>query len=258
MFFHMTNKNMKDFRSYLLKYPYVFLDANDEKILINKRKAYAINSFIKIIVAHPERSNTYYDLSVIKRGVKSIINKKEARMFLDLEFCLPSSKKNHIPEIIQYGMIVEDEEGKIVLEDTSLVRPLYRNSLNKRTLKFLSLNLKDFNNACSYIKFYQLLEMCIKKYDVKIIAWGKNDALALEQSFKLNYLQPLDVRSRYMNLMQVMKNYYNYKQEIGLFNTYQELTKKEEHAQSHNAFEDALIAREIFYIFKERINKEDI
>lgn len=257
-FFHMTNKNMKDFKSYLYKYPYVFLDVNDERTLLNKNMVYEINYFIKIIVPRRNRSSIYYDLGMIKRGVKSLINKGEARMFLDLEFSLPVNNKFHVPEIIQYGMIVEDKDHKILLEDSSLVKPLRRSSINKRTLKFLSLEYKDFNLACNYIEFYQLLESCIRDYDVKIIAWGKNDILALEQSFKLHHLKPLDIRNRYMNLMQVMKNYYNHKQEMGLFNTYQELTQMEEQVQSHNAFEDAMIAREIFYLFKENINNEEI
>jgi sporulation inhibitor KapD len=256
-YFHMTNKNMKDFKSYLYKKPYVFLDVSDEKTKINNLIVYEISYFIKIIVPRLKRSNIYYDLGMIRRGVKSLINRPEAKLFLDLEFCLPSSNNVHIPEIIQYGIILEDKNGNIILEDSSLVKPSRRSSLNSRTLKFLSLEYKDFNKACLYIEFYQLLESCIKDYDVKIIAWGKNDILALEQSFKINHLKPLDVRNRYMNLMQIMKNYYNYKQEMGLFNTYQELTKTEESIQSHNAFEDAMIAREIYHIFKENINHDE-
>ena len=178
-------------------------------------------------------------------------------MFLDLEFTLPSSNSYHTLEIVQYGLVVEDKDGNVILEDSSLIKPLRRSALNNRTLKFLSLEYKDFNNACSYIEFYQLLESCIKNYDVKIICWGRNDILALEQSFKLYHLRPLDIRNRYMNLMQIIKNYYNHKQELGLFNTYQELTNTEETTQTHNAFEDAMITREIFHIFKRRINEDE-
>ena len=154
-------------------------------------------------------------------------------------------------------MVVEDENNNTIYEDSSLVRPNRRSSLTPRTLKFLSLEYKDFNNACSYIEFYQLLESWIRDHDVKIIAWGKNDILTLEKSFKINHLKPLDIRNRYMNLMQIMKNYYNQKQEMGLFSTYQELTNSEEVEQSHNAFEDALIMRDIYHIFKNKINEEE-
>jgi inhibitor of KinA sporulation pathway (predicted exonuclease) len=253
----MTNKNMKDFKIYLSKQPYVFLSCEDEMIRVNRFKAYEIGYFIKIIVPRLKRSNIYYDIAMIRRGVKSLINKPENRMFLDLEFSLPSNNSYHIPEIVQYGFVVEDKDGNVIMEDSSLVKPLRKSALNSRTLKFLSLEYKDFNNACSYIEFYQLLESCIRDYDVKIICWGKNDILTLEQSFKLYHLRPLDIRNRYMNLMQIMKNYYNYKQEMGLFNTYQELANLEERIQTHNAFEDAMVAREIFHIFKKRINEDE-
>ena len=56
--------------------------------------------------------------------------------------------------------------------------------------------------------------------------------------------------------MHVIKNYYRYKQEKGLFSTYQEMTNTEETSQIHDALEDALIEREIFYIFKKEINEK--
>lgn len=252
-FYHMTNKNMKEFKAYLYKTPYVSFDCSDKKTTYDKYRVYEINHFEKILVPRKSRSKVYYDLSVIREGLKDIINKPVNRLFLDLEFSLPSHGNKYI-EILQYGLIVEDESGKILKEESSLLRPLKKNTLNQKTLNFLNLEYKDFNDAPSYIEFYQILEKAIKDYDVKIFAWGKNDILALEQSFKTNHLKPLDVRSRYINLMQIIKNYYNHKQEIGLFATYQDFTDKEPVIQNHNAFEDASIAREIFHIFRSQIN----
>lgn len=256
MSFHMTNKNMRDFKSYLDKMPYVFLDIFDEKIKNNGKIYFEINYFIKIVVPRLIRSDVYYDLSMIRKGVKSLLNREQTKMFLDLEFTLPYSS-HQLPEIVQYGLVIEDINNDVIFEDTCLVKPTKKSSLNKRTLKFLSLEYKDFDNACSYIEFYQMLERLIYEHDVKIIAWGKNDILTLEKSFKINHLKPLDIRNRYMNLMQIMKNYYNNKQEMGLFSTYKELTNAEAIHQSHNAFEDALIMREIFHIFRKNINNED-
>jgi inhibitor of KinA sporulation pathway (predicted exonuclease) len=236
--------------------PYVFLNVEDEKVKSNGMIYYEINYFIKIIVPRLNRSDVYYDLSMIRKGVRSLLNREQKRLFLDLEFTLPNHSKQ-MPEIIQYGLVIEDENNNTIFEDSSLVRPNRRSSLTARTLKFLSLEYKDFNNACSYIEFYQLLESWIRDHDVKIIAWGKNDILTLEKSFKINHLKPLDIRNRYMNLMQIMKNYYNQKQEMGLFSTYQQLTNSEEVEQSHNAFEDALIMRDIYHIFKNKINEEE-
>lgn len=254
-YFHMTNKNMKDFKNYLIKKPYVFLNVSDNPTYIGTLKAYNIEYFIKIIDSQLPRSKVYYDINIIKQGVRKLLNGVKNKMFIDLEFSIPTPTCR-ISEIIQYGIIIEGENDEVLFSASSLVNPLRSRALNKRTLSFLSLTLEDFNNACSYIEFYQLLEECIKKYDVKIFAWGRNDILALEQSFKSNYLQPLDIRNRYINLMQVIKNYYNYRQEMGLFTTYQELTNTSSIPQIHDALEDASIAREIYHIFYKNINEE--
>ena len=137
------------------------------------------------------------------------------------------------------------------------MKPVYSNYINRQTMNFLSIDNSVFDNAISYIEFYQLLEKLINDFDPKIIAWGKNDCLSIEKSFKINHLKPLDIRSRYMNLMHVIKNYYNYKQEMGLFNTYQDMTNIDLEKQSHDALEDAVVERKIFHLFKEEINKEN-
>ena len=56
--------------------------------------------------------------------------------------------------------------------------------------------------------------------------------------------------------MQVMKNYYNIKIDLGLFNTYQELSGVEMEEQKHDALEDAMLVREIYRIFKEKVLSE--
>ncbi len=253
-FFKMTNKYMKDFKLYLYKKPYVFMDVNDDFIIYGKHRCREINHFVKIVLPARRKQDVFYDLSIIQKGVRALVNREQNRLFLDLEFSLASQATNGISEIVQYGIVLEDTEGNIILEDSSLVKPFHKKSLNIKTLLFLSRGLSDFENACSYIEFYQLLKNIISEYDPKIIAWGKNDILTLESSFKLNHLQPLDIRNRYMNLMHIIKNYYNYKQEKGLFSTYQEMTNCPEIEQMHDALEDALIEREIFHIFKEQIN----
>lgn len=255
-YFHMTNRFMKDFKAYLFKKPYVFMEVDDNYVIHNYHKCREINHFIKIVQPTRKGNEVYYDISVIQDGVKSLINKSHYRLFIDLEFSLMSPLSRGVSEIVQYGFILEDENGNMIMEDSSLVKPLNKKALNIKTLLFLSRSLEDFDNACEYIEFYQLLSNIIDKYDPKIYAWGQNDILALENSFKVNHLKPLDIRNRYINLMHVIKNYYSYKQEKGLFSTYQEMTNTEETSQIHDALEDALIEREIFYMFKEEINKK--
>lgn len=255
-YFHMTNKNMKDFKAYLFQKPYVFLDVNEEYLVHSSHRCREIDHFIKIVLPTRRGNEVYYDISIIQEGVKNLINQPQNRLFIDLEFSLVSPLSKGASEIVQYGIVLEDKEGNVVFEDSSLVMPLNKKALNVKTLLFLSRSIEDFDDACSYIEFYQLIQRLIKEYDPKIIAWGKNDILTMENSFKINHLHPLDIRNRYMNLMQIIKNYYSYKQEKGLFSTYQEMTKVEEEDQIHDALEDAIIERKIFHLFKDEINKK--
>ena len=107
------------------------------------------------------------------------------------------------------------------------------------------LSMQSFSTAVQY------------EYNPKIYAWGRSDILAIEQSFSINKVKALDVRERHINLMQVMKNYYNLKDEIGLFQTYEEMSKNSLNPQQHDALEDAMITREIYCMFKQQINKEN-
>ncbi len=256
-YFHMTNKNMKDFKAYLFKKPYVFIDVIEDYVVHSSHKCREIDHFIKIVLPTRRGNEVFYDISIIQEGVKSIINKPQNRLFIDLEFSLVSPLSKGASEIVQYGIVLEDANGKVIFEDSSLVMPMNKKALNVKTLLFLSHSLEDFDDACSYIEFYQLIKKLIEQYDPKIIAWGKNDILTMENSFKINHLKPLDIRNRYLNLMQIIKNYYSYKQEKGLFATYQEMTNVEEEDQIHDALEDAVIERKIFHLFKEEINKRD-
>ena len=257
VYVHMTNKVLKEFKPYLTKKPFVFLEVSDEKIIIDNISCLTLDYFIKIMIPSGKYTKVYFDINDIKNNIKSLVNSLNYKMFLDLEFSWPIPYSHMPAEILQYGYVIIDKDDKIVEEGNALVKPLRNTSLNKGTLDFLHHEFSDFDNACPYIEFYQLLERIIKQYDPKIIAWGRNDVLALEQSFKINHLHPLDVRNRYINLMQVMKNYYSYKKEMGLFSTFQELTGAEEKEQAHDAYEDAMIAKKIFEIFKENINKEE-
>lgn len=253
-YYYLTKKMMLEYKNYLYQEPYVLMDVNETKTKISHYRAHEVNHFLKITLPKRYQMKTYFNVQNIQEEIKKLLNKKTYRLFLDLEFSIPGNRGKPASEIVQYGMILEDPEGNIILEESSLLKPYQEKALNARTLLFLSRVYSDFENAPSYIEFYQAIERCIRDYDVKIIAWGVNDIIAMQKSFKFNRLVPLELRHRYLNLMQIMKNYYSYKQEKGLFTTYQELTKQSSLIQNHDALEDARIAREIFHLFRDSIN----
>ena len=254
---YLATSAFKEYGPYFYDGPYLVLKLEKKPKMIIGTLCYEVRKFIKISNYSVRRNQVLFNIRLVREEIKDFINKQENKIFMDLEFSLPPSFSSfrHCSEIVQYGIIVEDKNGKIVFQDSSLVKPLKPMALNNRTLKFLSKSLEDFSDACSYIEFYQLLESIIEKYDAKIFAWGRNDLFTMEKSFSINHISKLDVRKRYINLMNIIKTFSNTKQDLGLFNTYEKYTGQELNKQTHDALEDAYIAREIFNIFKEKVNE---
>lgn len=255
-YFHLTNKCMKDFKIYLEQKPYVIMMTEEEKTKAGHVKCRKVKYFEKIMSAAHYQTKVFYDLNDVKEGIKRIINRKENRLFLDLEFSLPLAQSRISSEIIQYGLVLENRKGEVVYSAESLLLPRNPKALNAKTLLFLSKTLSDFSSAATYAEFYVLMQEIMKTYHPRIYAWGENDILMLEKSFKQNNLPPLPVRKKYINLMLQVKNYYSLEQEGGLFKTYQELAKSADVNQMHDALEDSVIERKIFKLFQKEINKE--
>ena len=74
-YFHLTNKNMKDFKNYLSTNPYVYFVCKDEYEVHNNVKCCVIDYFIKIVSPGVKKNTVYYDLNAIQNGVRSIINR---------------------------------------------------------------------------------------------------------------------------------------------------------------------------------------
>ncbi|MBU1020659.1 MAG: hypothetical protein KJ847_05540, partial [Firmicutes bacterium] len=125
--------------------------------------------------------------------------------------------------------------------------------LTKRTLKFLKITQEEIDNGIDYIDFYNHFKYLIDEYNPAIIVWGRNDFLALRDSYKINKVPNLHSKTRYINLLKMHKNYYNLRNDLGLFNALK-LYTREETVQTHNALEDAIVTYEIFKGFKKVVN----
>lgn len=261
-YLYFQRKDFHDFGPYFFDKPYLFVEINEEKKKIDRYMVNQVVMFYRIvqpsIYTSTRPRSIYFDMETIKKGVKKLINKPHNKMFIDLEFTMPFEYQtfSHVAEIIQYGMIVEDKKGNVIFSDCSLVKPSRPYRLNKPTLNFLSLKRDDFNDACQYIDFYNKLKMCMKEYKPKVYVWGSNDIIEIDRSFRINKVKPIDVKKNHINLMHLIKNYYNIKDEIGLFYAYEKLSNSKMPKQKHDALEDAEITKEIFYLFKDKINKE--
>ena len=261
-YLYFQRKDFKEFGPYFFDHPYIFVEVAEERKRIQNFMAYQVIMFTRIVQPQnyifTKRSKVFFDFYDNKREIKKLINKAQYNLFIDLEFTMPPiyQTMKTMTEIIQYGLVLTDPNGKVIMEKSALVKPSRPYNLNKNTLKFLSLNREDFDDAISYYEFYDLLKDIIEKYKPKTYVWGNNDIIVLEQSFVYNKIKPINVRKNHINLMTLIKNYYNEKTEKGLFQTYEEMTKTKLGTQKHDAFEDAFITKEIFEMFKTRVNED--
>lgn len=260
VYFYMQNSILKKFQGYLHKGRFVSFeyDENDIKY-IACYKTYVVKNFIKIIKNTPYKQEIYYDIGVIKRGIKDFINQLNNLMFLDLELTMHdyNMPKNFKSEIIQAGIVITNKKYEILEKIEMRIKPT-KFKLSRRTIKFLNLDLDDYSNWVSYKEFYKVFQALIKKYNPHIVVWGKNDILAINDSFVINKVSSLDKITNYVNLLQIIKNYYNYKNDLALFKALEMFTNYDIEAQKHDALEDALVTLEVFKGFKSTINTKRI
>ena len=198
----------------------------------------------------------YFDLTTIRRGVQSVLNKRVSDV-LDLEFTLPpysfQGGQEFVAEIVQYGFYLEDEKGQVILKEQSLIKPKRHSGLNLRTYKFLNLKKSDFQNAISFRTFYYRLKDIINLYQPTIYVWGKNDIKVLERAYELHKLKPITMRMNFINLMQILKT-------IMASNRYRPLQcvrfldEEIPETQDHDALQDAMMTRNLYHLFKQSFN----
>lgn len=259
-YYYLSRSQMKKFNSYLQEGLFVYFNVSDELVLRGKYRAYEIINFVKLIRHRKRKPVVFFDLSTIKRGVSKIVNRPQYRMFLDMEFTMPpynyDSGQPFASEVIQYGYYLEDESGAVIDSNSALLKPVNKIGLNDRTFSFLSLKRSDFKKAKSFKSFYDDLKEVIETYNPTIYVWGKNDIFVLEKSYELHKLEPLTHRDSFVNLMQIIKNYFNIRNDIGLFNALSMFHNKKEIAeQEHDALNDAMVTLMVFHAFKDYINK---
>ena len=202
---------------------------------------------------------TYFDIDTIRKGVNKLLSKDAYRLFIDLEFTMPSYSYVHgtgfKPEIIQYGFYLEDPDGNLILTEHDNVLPRSKISITDRTLDFLNLTEKDFRHAKTYNYFYKKFLDILNTYQPIVYVWGKNDIYVIDLSCEMHRRPKLLEKKQVVNLMQVIKNYYSIKSDIGLFNAYGLFGKTAPIVQDHDALNDATATSEIFHLFLEEVRK---
>ena len=254
-YFYLQNGLLKKFQRYLSEGIFIEFDYNEDLGIYNNICAHKVNFFIRIFSNKRFRREVFYDLQIIRSGVKDLLYNQKNIMFLDLEMTMQSfeSPKDFKSEVIQAGYLITDNLGNDLERKSYYIKPTLFPKLNKRTLKFLSLNEEDLENGLTFTQFYNEFKDTLKKYDnPSIVVWGKNDILALKLCYEINNLEPLN--PNFINLLQIHKNYYNLKNDLGLFDAYKKYTGSDLF-QEHDALDDALMTKNVFFEFKKEATK---
>lgn len=256
-YFYMQRSLLNRIGKYLEISRFIQFVIEDEPRIYKGTKVYTVDFVLKIMTIRYRKNKMHYDIRDIRKGTKALINNLEVKMFLDLEMSMHpyNVDKNFVQEIIQVGYYLVDRDDNIIEEYNELIKPKLHPKLTKRTLKFLKITQEEINEGIDYSNFYNHFKAVIDAYNPAIIVWGRNDFLALRDSYKINNVESLKLVTRYINLLKLHKNYFNLKNDLGLFNAYKSYSNIE-NPQAHNALEDAKVTYKIFEGFKKVVNKE--
>jgi len=178
-------------------------------------------------------------------------------MFLDLEMTMPDYKfkgKGFVTELIQAGFIIFNRNDEELFRYSNYVKPKIADSLSKRVEDFLGITQSEFyEKAIDYKSFYADFKKVLDKFNPVIVVYGRNDILVLNESYNINEVKSLKNETRFVNLCQLIKNYYELKNDPGLFKLYK-LYYDEDDEQIHDAFNDCYVTHSVFKAFKDDIN----
>lgn len=254
---NLTNFLNKQYGRYFNNNVYLTCEISIEK---QKKQYVLFHRLIKILkleyISGYQRK-VYYDFEQIKQGIKKVINHQDNILFIDLELSMHPFYKSseYVQEIIQCGYLLENNQGKIIEKNNFFIKPVLYPKLTKRTIKFLTITQSDVDKGITPSEFYTVLKDLLKKYQPKIIVWGKNDILSIKAFYKISNFVPLTKRQDFINLLQLYKTYHSLREDRGLFKCYESYGKQID-KQVHNALEDAIVTREVYHLFKEEVNKK--
>ncbi len=253
--YYLQRSMLNQIGKYIVVGRFIQFYIKDEYRQYRGRKVYTVEYIMKIMAIRFRKNIVFYDYKKIQSGTKSLINNLKYKMFLDLEMSMhPFKKDPHFKqEIIQVGIHMVDENNKFVYKYNQVIQPTIHKKLTKRTLKFLTITQEDVNHGIPFSEFYETFKKLIEEYDPAIIVWGRNDFLAFREAYKINKLPSLRNKTRYINLLKLHRNFYNLKNDLGLFNALK-LYEDAPDPQTHNAYEDAYVTYMIFKGFKKVVN----
>ncbi len=246
-FFYLQPRFVKEFRQYLYSGVFVNFTCDIKKFKMKRRTVSRIIAFERITGNRYHRKFSYFDQKVSKQNILDKINKYDYRLYLDLEMTIQRSKSVN-EEIIQIGAILVDKNDKEIWSYNHFIKPTLIDTVSQRTIQFLNIDENLIYNGISYLQFYNDIKVILFRYKPCVIVWGNNDKYAIDKSYTINKVSPIFVEDDYINIQSILKKYYNFNYELGLFTTAR-IFKIDCGKQQHHAFDDAQITRKIFNKF---------
>ncbi len=251
-YYYMSKGMFKNFMMYFQEGIYVFITVQKKSRVY---KGHTVNNIISIDkVLSPDKKNPkiYYDISIIKSGVKQIVNNKRNKLFIDFEMSMPpyTNYKTFQSEIIQVGYVLIDELGFEIERYSSYIKPKIHPQISKRTVKFLHIDQADIDTGIDYKDFYMRFTKLNHDYNPMIFVWGKNDQLELNKMNKLHKLKSFNRVAQFIDLLNLHKTYFRLHNDLGLFKAYNIYSDIDLSNQKHDALEDALVTWKTFDYFK--------
>jgi sporulation inhibitor KapD len=258
-FYYMSKSMFKQFMQYFRPGIFIFMVVKQVPRLYRGHLVKNVVAIDKVLSPNKNKPTIYYDISMIKSGIKSLINQNRNRLFIDFEMSMPpyNNYQNFVSEIIQIGYVLTDEFGNLIEDFSSYIKPKLFPELSLRNKKFLHIEQSDVDGGNTYEFLHQKIMQIQSKYKPIVYVWGKNDHLELNKLNKIHRLSNFTKSMQFIDLLSLHKNYYGLKNDIGLFNAFNIYSKEDIlNNQKHDALEDALITKEIFYAFKDVCNNK--
>ncbi|HKL60911.1 MAG TPA: hypothetical protein VJY66_00865 [Acholeplasma sp.] len=257
-YFYLTKAQARKYMSYINKGHVVDFEIYDNKKKVNNRICWQVAYFHKIEKPQHKQALVLFDLKDIRSQMKEVLEAFKYRLFLDLEMTMPPYFKGPFEaEVIQAGFVLSNNKGEVILTDSMNIKPTKYPKISRRTEKFLGIDETYYDRADDYILFYDRLKYIIDTYNPRIIVWGKNDMIALKASYQINKVDVITTDQSFVNLLQIHKNYYNLTDDLGLFKAFELYYGKVE-GQTHDAYDDALVTKQVYEALLNEMGRENV
>lgn len=252
-FFFIPKSIFKRLKKYLYAGNFISFTLNNTTIYKNNKEINVVKSIKEISVPSNARRIKLYSKNDNSKELASFLDSMDNLMFIDLEMSMPDyDERNHIPELIQASYIITDYKFNVLRKRDFHILPTINKTINERTKDFLHIDEEYLkNNGTLYNNFYKLFKNDISEYLPALVIFGKNDKKFLESSYKINGCESLNNSLRFINLSQLLKNYYDLINDPGLFKIYEKLYGITLGEQKHDAYEDAYYTLKVYEKFKE-------